>query len=158
EIRDGKSYSFSGNYDAYLRTNTSKITSEVNEYQVTQRRIVNLREDIVRFRRLKERSRDPGTIQRFKNQQLKAEKELAELSGKDKPSFWIDKESVQGLNNKLAEAYQEHKTRNIRIRARTADTKSHRKLIEVHKLQLSYGRESLFNEVTFQLHEGERLR
>lgn len=158
ELRDSKSYTFPGNYDAYLRTNTTKITSQVNEYQVSQRRIANLRENIVRFRRLKERSRDPGTIARFKSQQQKAEKELAELSGREKPSFWIDKESVQGLNNKLADAYQEHKTRNIKIRARTAETKSHRKLIEVHKLQLAYGDVPLFDEVSFQLHEGERLR
>ncbi len=158
EIRDGRSYTFPGNYEAYLRTNTTKVTSEVNEYQVTQRRIVNLRDDIVRFRRLKERSRDPGTIQRFKSQQQKAEKELAELSGKAKPSFWIDKESVQGLNNKLASAYDEHKARNIRIRARTAETKSHRLLIEASKVQLSYGAEPLFDAVSFQLHEGERLR
>ncbi len=158
EIRDGKSYSFRGNYDDYLRTNTSKVTSEVNEYEVTQRRIINLKDDVVRFQRLKEKARNPGTIARFKSQEQRARKELADLQKMTKPSFWIDKESVQGLNNKLADAYDEHKARNIRIRARTSETKSNRLLIEAHKLVLGYTDEPLFNEVSFQLREGERLR
>ncbi|MDZ7785957.1 MAG: ABC-F family ATP-binding cassette domain-containing protein [Candidatus Saccharibacteria bacterium] len=158
EIRDGKSYSFRGNYDDYLRTNTSQITSEVNEYEVTQRRISNLKDEVLRFQRLKEKARNPGTIQRFKSQEQRARKELERLSKQAKPSFWIDKESVQGLNNKLADAYDEHKARNIRIRARTSETKSRRLLVEAHKVVLSYGDEPLFDEVSFQLREGERLR
>lgn len=158
EVRERRSYSFKGNYDSYLKTNTNKITSEVNEYEVAQRRISNLREDIVRFKRLKERARDPGTIQRFKSQQLKAEKELALLEDQEKPSFWIDKESVQGLNTKLANSYQEHKARNIRIHTRTKATKSHRLLIEAKQVVLGYGGVPLFDPVSFQLREGERLR
>ncbi len=158
EIRDGKSYSFNGNYDAYLKTNTSKVTSEVNEYEVTQRRIVNLKDDVVRFQRLKEKARNPGTIARFKSQEQRARKELQKLQKMAKPSFWIDKESVQGLNNKLADAYDEHKARNIIIRARTAESKSNRLLVEVHKAVLGYSDEPLFDEVSFQLREGERIR
>jgi len=158
EVRERKSYSFRGNYDTYLKTNTNQITGEVNEYEVTQRRIANLKDDIVRFKRLKERARDPGTIHRFKSQQHRAEKELEQLSKQTKPSFWIDKESVQGLNNKLADAYEEHKARNIRVRARTKQSKSNRLLIEATKTSLSYSDEPLFDAVSFQLREGERLR
>ncbi len=158
EIRDGRAISFPGNYDAYLRINTSKITSEVNEYEVTQRRISNLKDDLIRFRRLKERSRDPGTIHRFKSLEERTKKELAQLSTAEKPSFWIDQESVQGLNTKMSAAYDEHKTRNIKIRARTAVSKSSRLLIEASKLSLGYGETPLFTDMSFQLREGDRIR
>lgn len=157
EIRDGRAYTFKGNYDDYLRTNATKITSQVNEFTIVQRRIKNLKEDIIRFRRLKERSRDPGTIQRFKSLEIRAENELAELQGKAKPSFWIDRESVGNLNTKMSAAYEEHKARNITIRARTAETKSSTVLVEVSKLSLGYTA-PLFENLSFQLREGEKLR
>lgn len=158
EIRDGRAFSFPGNYDAYLRINTSKITSEVNEYEVTQRRITNLKDDLVRFRRLKERARDPGTIHRFKSLEERTKKELTHLQQLEKPSFWIDKESAQGLNTKMSAAYEEHKTRNIKIRARTTESSSNRLLIEASKLSLGYENEPLFTDMNFQLREGDRMR
>ncbi len=157
EIRDGRAFDFKGNYDDYLRTNATKITGQVNEYNVTQRRIANLKENVVRFRRLKERSRDPGTIHRFKSLEEKAKKELTELEKMDKPSFWIDRESASNLNTKMSEAYEEHKARNIIIRARKAATKSSNLLVDVSKLGLGYA-EPLFEDLSFQLREGEKLR
>ncbi len=157
EIRDGQAFPYKGNYDDYLRINAIKITSEVNEYTVIQRRIANLKEDIVRFRRLKERANDPGTIKRFKGQEIKATAELAALQATEKPSFWIDRESAENLNNKMSNAYEEHKAKNIRVRTRTADTSSSRLLIDVTKLSLGYVI-PLFDNVNFQLREGDRLR
>jgi ATP-binding cassette subfamily F protein 3 len=80
EIRNGRAYAFRGNYEHYLRVNRGQITSQVNEYDLVQRRIQNLTADVIRFRRLKEKSRDPGTIKRFKSQEEKAATELAKLS------------------------------------------------------------------------------
>ncbi len=157
EIRDGRAFNFKGNYDDYLRTNATKITSQVNEYTISQRRIKNLKEDIIRFRRLKERSRDPGTIHRFKSLEERATKELRELEKMDKPSFWIDRESVNNLNTKMGEAYEEHKARNIIIRTRTKATKSSNLLVDVSKLSLGYA-SPLFEGISFQLREGEKLR
>lgn len=159
EIRDGQAHSFKGNYDAYLRTNKSQITSQVNEYEVTQRRIENLKDNVVRFRRLKEKARDPGTIQRFKSQQEKAEKELATLQKMEKPSFWIDRDSASSMNDKMTAAYERHKARTIRIRTRKRDDTNHgRLLVEAHKLSLGYNETPLFEDLHFALHEGERLR
>lgn len=157
EIRDGQAYSFKGNYDDYLRVNALKITSEVNEYTMVQRRISNLKEDIVRFRRLKERSRDPGTIRRFKSSEQKAVADLAELEKSEKPSFWIDRESAGELNDKMSAAYEEHKARNIKVRTRTSASRSGRLLIDVNKLSLGY-EAPLFNNISFQLREGDRIR
>ncbi len=159
EVRDGRAYNFRGNYDAYLRTNTSQVTSKVNEYDISQRRISNLRQDIVRFRRLKEKSRTPGTIRRFKSQESKAEAELKSLLQKEKPSFWIDQESTENMSTKLTAAYDKYKATNIKI-----DTKKHssektkRKLLQVTKLSLGYDDEPLFDNINFIINEGERLR
>jgi ATP-binding cassette subfamily F protein 3 len=157
ELRDGRAISFTGNYDDYLRTNTTKIVSEVNEYEVTQSRITNLKADVIRFQRLKERSRDPDTIKRFKGQEQRARTELAKLGQLEKPSFWIDQDSLQGLNDKLADSYDAHKARNIRVRMKTKESSSSRLLIEAHELSLGYDT-PLFESVSFQLREGERLR
>ena len=158
EIRDGHAYNFPGNYDDYLRINANKVVSEVNEYGISQRRISNLKEEVIRFRRLKERANDPGTIQRFKSLQTKSQTELEYLQGKDKPSFWIDRESVTNLNTKMSTAYEEHKSRNIKVRTRSKDSDSNRTLVEVSKVSLGYGENPLFTDISFGLREGERLR
>ncbi len=158
EIRDGRAYPFKGNYRDYLRINKNQITAQVNEYDLTQRRIENLKADVIRFRRMKEKSRDPGTIKRFKSQELKASSELARLSTAEKPSFWIDQDSVEDLNIKLTTAYGKYKAKNIRVNTSRAETTTSRLLLEVADLSLGYDGEPLFEGVHFQLHEGERLR
>lgn len=158
EIRDGVSYTFKGNYKDYLRTNKTKVTSEVNQYDVTRRRIENLKQDIIRFRRLKEKSRTPGTIKRFKGQEQKAEAELAKLSAAEKPSFWIDQESANDLSTKMTEAYSKYKATNIKVRTKKAGNNSGRVLLKTDDLSLGYGEEALFDNLTFRLQEGERLR
>lgn len=158
EIRDGRAYPFKGNYRDYLRINKNQITAQVNEYDLTQRRIENLKADVIRFRRLKEKSRDPGTIKRFKSQEQKASAELASLSQTEKPSFWIDQDSAQDLNIKLTAAYGKYKAKNIKVSTKRAETSSSRLLLEVANVSLGYEGKPLFDSVQFQLHEGERMR
>ena len=158
EIRDGSAYAFRGNYDDYLRTNKSQVTSQVNEYDITQKRIRNLQEDVIRFQRLKEKSRDPGTIRRFKSQEQKARDDMTRLQGLEKPSFWIDQESASSMNDKMAASYEKYKAQNIRIRTATKESDSHRLLVEVDKLSLGYGDKTLFEGIGFGLHESERIR
>lgn len=158
EIRDGQAYSFRGNYDAYLKNNTNQVTNQVNEYDLSQRRIKNLEEDVVRFRRLKEKARTPGTIRRFKGQEQKALAEIKKLQDTVKPSFWIDQESAGGMNDKIMAAYDKHKTKNIKVTARTKDdVGGTRLLIQVSKISLGYDR-PLFDDISFIIHEGERVR
>ena len=157
EVRDEQAFSYPGNYDNYLRVNAVKITSEVNQYSLVQRRISNLKENVIRFRRLKERSRDPGTIQRFKSLEQKASAELASLEKTEKPTFWIDRASVDDLNDKMSDAYQKHKAKNIKVRAKSAEVESSRLLVEVMNASLGYDN-PLFKDVTFSLREGNRIR
>lgn len=158
EIKDARAHSFNGNYDDYLRTNATKTVSAVHEYNVTQRRIANLKENVIRFRRLKEKSRDPGTIQRFKSLELKAQAELAKLDDIEAPSFWIDRESVDELNEKVSASYQKHKAKNIKVRTNSTEKGVSRLLVDVTKLSLGYSDAPLFSDITFQVREGDTLR
>lgn len=157
EIRDGTALSFKGNYTDYLKANTQNITSQVSEFENVQRRIVNLKADVVRFRRLKERSRDPGTIHRFKSLEQRVVAELAELSDTQKPTFWIDRESAGELGTKMAESYSEHKARNIRVRTKHKTDKSERMLIRADSLSLGYDDAALFVPVSFDLRVGGKI-
>lgn len=159
EIRDGKSYAFRGNYDTYLRTNKGQITAEVITYDLTQKRLVTLAEDVVRFRRMKEKARTPGTIRRFKSQEQKAKDELQALSTLEKPSFWIDQESASGMTQKMTSTYDKYKATNIKVRTRKKDAAdTGQLLIRIDKLSLGYNNAALFKDISFALRAGERLR
>lgn len=159
EIRDGKCYTFRGNYDTYLRTNKNQVTSQVNEYDLSRRRMQNLQEDIIRFRRLKEKSRTPGTIRRFKSQEQKAIAELEALSKSEKPAFWIDQESATEMSTKLSVAYEKYKAKNISVQTKSKDSEATGiLLLKVDDLSLGYDSTPLFDGISFALHEGERLR
>lgn len=158
EIRDGRAYPFKGNYRQYLSINKNQITSQVNEYDLVQRRIQNLTNDVVRFRRMKEKARDPGTIKRFKSQEMRASAELAKLSTASKPSFWIDRESAEDLNPKMTGAYAKYKAKNIQLGTKSEDSRSSRLLVEARDLSLGYGNTPLFESINMSLHEGERIR
>ncbi|MBP7820671.1 ABC-F family ATP-binding cassette domain-containing protein [Candidatus Saccharibacteria bacterium] len=157
EIKDGQAFAFAGNYDDYLKTNASKTVSAVHEYTVVQRRISNLKESIIRFRRLKEKARDPGTIQRFKSLEIKSVNELATLEKMEAPSFWIDRESAGELNDKVSASYEKHKARNIKVRANQTGESTDRLLVDVSKVSLGYD-EPLFENISFQVREGNKIR
>ncbi len=159
EIRDGKSYAFRGNYNNYLKTNTGQISSEVSTYDLSQKRMQTLEQDIIRFRRMKEKARTPGTIRRFKSQEQKAKAELESLSTLERPSFWIDQESASGMNEKLTDTYDKYKATNIKVRTRKkSNSEDARRYIQVDSLSLGYDNLPLFSDVNFSLSAGERLR
>lgn len=157
EIKDGSAVSFSGNYDAYLKQNAHSTSTKMHDYEMTQRRVANLQEKVVQFRRLKERARDPDTIKQFKRRELQAAAEFEELEKIEKPNFWIDRESAAGLNKKVSDNYDKFKAKNIKLH-KTSSHEHHKELLRVEDLQLGYGDAPLFRPVNFTLHHGDRLR
>ena len=139
ELRDGGTVAFSGNYDAYLKQNAFSTTNKMSDYESIQRRIVNLRQKTREYQRMKERARDPGTIQRFKRLENNARAELSQLEGVKKPTFWIDKEHVENLDYKAAKSYEKFKARNVKISVDNSTEKSRRSLVRSEKLALGYG-------------------
>lgn len=157
EIKDKHAVSYSGNYDAYLRQNTVSTTTKMHDYEVTQRQISNLKAKVVQFRRYKEKARDPDTIKQFKRREQAAAAELAELEKVQKPSFWIDRDSAENLTYKVEANYEKYKAKNIRMQGlQKAASKSSRRLVALKEVACGY-RSPLFQPVSFELREGERV-
>lgn len=157
ELRDGASASYRGNYDDYLRQNASATGNAMQDYEQTERRIANLRDKVLQFRRLKEKARDPGTIAQFKRRENQAAAELEKLEKIDKPTFWIDRENVAQLDYKVADRYRKFKARNIRLNVRDGAMRSQRKLVEARDLALGFNERILFEGVNIDLREGEAI-
>jgi ATP-binding cassette, subfamily F, member 3 len=155
EIKDQKIISYKGNYSDYLRQNSLSTGSSMNEYELTQRRITNLKAKVIEYQRFKEKARDPGTIQRFKRLEQQTRDELAQLEKIEKPTFWVDRESVQDMGLKTGEQYQKYKAKNIRLHGVTGEEGFSRLLVTVQDLALGYGETPLFKGVSFQVREGE---
>lgn len=139
EIRDGKTYIFKGNYDDYLRANMFSTTNQIQDFESIQRRIANLKDKVREYQRMKEKARDPSTIQRFKRLENKSREELADMELIEKPSFWIDQENVENLDFKAAKSYQKFKAKNVKIGIKNEETRSVRSLVWAENLALGYG-------------------
>lgn len=156
ELKDGESVSYKGNYDAYLKQNALSTGSQMNEFEMIEKRIANLKVKVLDYQRLKEKSRNPGTIQKFKRLEEISRKELAELQAKEKPTFWIDKDSAADLNYKVAAQYDKFKAKNIRMSLKNDGSRSKHILVSAKELSLGYEK-PLFSGVNIDLREGEAL-
>ena len=157
ELKDGESVSYKGNYDAYLKQNAVSTGTQMNDFEMIEKRIANLKVKVLDYQRLKEKSRNPGTIQKFKRLEEVSRKELAELQAKEKPTFWIDKESAANLNYKVAAQYDKFKAKNIRMNVKNEASRSKHILVNVKDLSLGYGDTPLFEKINIDLREGEAL-
>ena len=156
EIKDGGSVSFKGNYDAYLKQNAHSTGTAMNEFELVEKRIANLKVKVLDYQRLKEKSRNPSTIQKFKRLEEVSRRELAELQTKEKPTFWIDKDSVENLNYKVAGQYEKFKAKNIRMNLKQDDSRSKHVLVKAEMLSLGYDK-PLFSGINIDLREGEAV-
>jgi ATP-binding cassette subfamily F protein 3 len=156
ELKDGENASYKGNYDAYLKQNAVSTGSQMNDLEMVEKRIVNLKQKVIDYQRLKEKSRNPGTIQKFKRLEMKSREELAELQAKEKPSFWIDKESAANLNYKVAAQYDKFKAKNIRMNIKNEESRSKHVLLNCREVSLGYDL-PLFKGINIDLREGEAI-
>lgn len=156
ELKDGGSQSFKGNYDAYLKQNAHSTGTAMNEFELIEKRIVNLKQKVIDYQRLKEKSRNPQTIQKFKRLEQESRKELAELQAKEKPTFWIDRESAENLNYKVAGQYAKFKARNIKMNIKDESSRSSHVLVKAANVSLGYDT-PLFSGINIDLREGEAV-
>lgn len=157
ELKDGGCQTFKGNYDAYLRQNAVHTGTAMNEFEMIEKRIANLKVKVIDYQRLKEKARNPATIQKFKRLEQQSRAELAELEQKEKPTFWIDKDSVENLNYKVAGQYEKFKARNIRMHLKNDASRSKHVLVKASDLALGYDDTPLFKGVNIDLREGEAM-
>ena len=157
ELKDGRAVSYRGNYDAYLKQNAQATAAGMNNFEHIEKRMTNLKQKVLDYQRLKEKSRNPGTIQKFKRLENEARAELAELSEMDRPTFWIDKQSAGQLDYKSAERYGKFKARNIRLSMKDAASRSQHVLVRVEDTAVGVGERILFEGVNIDLREGEAV-
>jgi ATPase subunit of ABC transporter with duplicated ATPase domains len=156
ELKDGSSVSYKGNYDAYLKQNAVSTGTQMNDFELTEKRIANLKVKVLDYQRLKEKSRNPATIQKFKRLEMTSRQELAKLQEVEKPTFWIDKNSVENLNYKVAAQYDKFKAKNIRMNLKNDESRSKHVLISARDLSLGYDK-PLFKDINIDLREGESM-
>ena len=156
ELKDGENVSYKGNYDAYLKQNAVSTGTQMNDFEMAEKRIVNLKQKVIDYQRLKEKSRNPGTIQKFKRLELGSRAELEELQAKVKPTFWIDKESAANLNYKVAAQYDKFKAKNIRMNFKSDESRSKHVLATARNISIGYDK-PLFAGINIDLREGEAL-
>lgn len=157
EFKDQQAFSYPGNYDAYLIQNATRTAAGLNEYEITQRRIANVKKQILYARSKK--SSWGGTADKknpFVVMETRLLKELKGLEAAERPTFWIDQESVSGLRPDIEASYQKHKAKTIRIR-RLAQTERERELLVLENVQVGYER-PLFVPITRRIVTGERVR
>ena len=157
ELKDGGAVSYQGNYHAYLKQNAQATATGMSDFEHIEKRMKNLRQKVLDYQRLKEKSRNPGTIQNFKRLENEARAELAQLEDVERPSFWIDKESVGALDWRAAERYGKFKARNIRLTIRDEASRSQHVLVRAADLALGIGERLLFKGVNIDLREGEAV-
>lgn len=157
ELKDGSSQAFKGNYSAYLKQNAVSTGSAMNEFEMIEKRIANLKVKVLDYQRLKEKARNPQTIQKFKRLENVSRSELAELQEKEKPTFWIDKDSVENLNYKVAGQYEKFKAKNIRMTLKDDASRSKHVLVRASDIVLGYSDSPLFDPINIDLREGEAL-
>ena len=159
EIKDGHARIFKGNYEAYLQQNATLTSTHLHDYQVALKTLENLHKRI-----LWARARKPswhGTADQcnpFEVMERRLQKEYDEVKqANPKPSFWIDRESAEGLTKKVGDSYAKFKTKNIHIHKTQAD-KHASELLAIENVSLGYDGQSLFRPLNFRLQSGERLR
>jgi ATPase subunit of ABC transporter with duplicated ATPase domains len=153
EIKDHMSVAYKGNYDAYLKQNSQSTQSGVEQYEVAQRTLENLKKQLVAVRAKKAgSSKNPNPFTPMERRLTKEYDEL--LANTKKPTFWIDKESMNEVRGKTAERYDKYKAKNIRLGV--GGDHADRKLIEVKELSLGYDA-PLFSDINFEMAVGDRL-
>lgn len=159
EITDGQARSFAGNYNAYLRQNTTTTVEQIKDYETALRTLEHLDKQIAWARARKPTAAVTGGK---KNPFVVLEMRLlkqkqAILDNLQKPSFWVDKESLEQLDNKVTQKYDRYKTKNIALH--TKEPTAHRGsfLVAAEGVALGYDTE-LFNGLTFMIAPGDRLQ
>lgn len=156
EIKDGGVISYKGNYDDYIRQNLRGTATAMQDYELVEKRMKNLRQNVLDYQRMKEKARNPKTVHQFKRLEEKARAELAELQSQERPSFWIDKESLEQVGYKEADRYEKYKARNIQVNMHSTASRSQRVLAAAHDLSVGYDC-PLFEGINFEVRSGDRL-
>ena len=152
EIKDKKVRVFPGNYDAFLRQNSTATLTQVSSYEESLKTLEKLRKQMLAAGARKAGA--SNSAPKILEERLRREYNALKAS-LDKPSLWIDQDSVEEMKEKTASSYKKYKDRNINIATKQLNEYSHT-LLEVSDLSVGYAL-PLFQDISFSLKHGERL-
>lgn len=150
ELKDQKLTIFKGNYDAYISQNATKTLTDVKSYNDQLNRLQEAKKRVEWG--LQMRAKSKAWKIRYDHWQKDYDKLKAETV---KPSFWIDQNSVEELDEKVVGSYQKFKEKNIKISLQT-EGKRRGELLKVRNLSLGY-EEPVFEQMNFTLRDSERI-
>lgn len=150
ELKDKKMFSFNGNFDHYIQLNTTNTTNSVKLYNNQLNRLEEAKKRVEWGNRMRAKSK----AWRIKYdhwlkdyEQIKAETV--------RPSFWIDQESTEDLDEAVSDSYNKFKEKNISV-AIKPDKHRISQLLEVKSLSLGYP-DPLFSHISFLVRNGEHV-
>jgi ATPase subunit of ABC transporter with duplicated ATPase domains len=155
EIKGKKAVSYKGGYKEYLAQNTSKASSQLQNYEVAVQTIAKLK-DRIEYAKARAPSyvgkKNPWIVLRNR-----LERQLAKVEADNpKPSFWIDQESAENLSHKVVGSYHKYKDKNIKISQHSNNERTS-ELLKCENIQVGYDGLGLFRPISFNLSHGERL-
>lgn len=159
DIKDGTALSFKGNYDAYLRQNSTSTIETMKGYEVAQATLANLRQQLAYARAKKPSYKGKSAHNPWVVMENRLTKQITAVEAENpKPSLWIDQESLDKISDKVTNRYERYKAKNITLS--THDGKSggaNSAVIGMDRLSLGYD-VPLFHDVSTSLADGQRLR
>ncbi len=156
ELKNHQIYSFNGNYDKYILQNTHQNLSQIDLYKNDLKRIDKAKRQFEAAKIHKIKAKSTKSKMAAKIQEERFRKELDKLQDNlNKPSFWIDKKSIENIDKEIINSYNKFKEKNINIS--TKNIENHKRLlVRVRRLSLGYTT-PLFQNLNFELYEGQRV-
>lgn len=157
ELKDRQLHEYPGNYTAYLRQNRVATSSSIHQYEVNVRSLDNLKKQLVEAERKKLRCKSTPNpfvplVERLKREVIKVEEQL------ERPSAWIDQESIADLKPDEKKRYEKYKTASLGLRSHHQSSRgAGSTLVACDNLSVGY-EVPLFRPTSFQLTRGGRLR
>lgn len=150
ELKDKKLHIFNGNYDHYLKQNTTTTTNSVIQYQNQLKKLAEAKKKVDWGLQMRAKSKDWKI--RYDHWLRDYEKLKEETV---KPSFWIDQESKEMLDKEVIDSYHKYKEKNINIKL-TENKERVNELLTLKNLSLGYAH-PLFKSINMSIRSGERV-
>lgn len=154
EIKDYQAHMTPGGYDKYLQQNSHSTMQGIGQYEIQLKTLDNLKKQLASAQQKKLRCKqNPNPfvplVRRF-------EKQIAELESTiNKPSFWIDQDSIESQQKKTIDKYDKYKSRNISVKT-DQFKKNYQELMQISDLSLGYTG-PLFKDISIIISTGDRV-
>lgn len=153
ELRDLALHSYSGNYDAYIKQNGTSTVTQIGQFESARKRL-----EVLRKQMLTAKARMGGASDsrpKILYERLLREYEALKAA-QTKPSFWIDKDTIDNLSDTVTESYGKFKARGIKIRVAKPDTHTFQ-LLELKECSVGYDH-PLVSGISFSISHGQKIQ